>query len=363
MRVLVFIATVDIILSIISYNYLRVHFQFAKSWSFLLTFLFLMVNMVACRFLPPYIPLYIAKTSAWLSGLWIAVMYYLLILSVAHGVLHILDKLFHLNTPHVKIASAAMTFILLFVSWGTFRAFSPNLRTENIASEKLKQNSSYKIILLTDIHLGQVLGRTYSEKLVRRINEQQPDLVLISGDLLDEKIAYIEREKSLEPFKNINSKFGTFLAFGNHDYLDRPQLWQTILEDHNIQVLRNKSIIIDEQIKLTGINDWSRNRSNEEIIANSTDNEKYYSILLDHQPRRINAAAAAQYDLYLSGHTHTGQLFPNRQVTKRMYLLDYGRLNLNKTTAITSNGYGFWGPPVRTEVAPEFILINLQSKQ
>ena len=83
---------------------------------------------------------------------------------------------------------------------------------------------------------------------------------------------------------------------------------------------------------------------------------------MDHQPRRINEAAKNNYDLYLAGHTHTGQLLPNRQITKRMYALDYGRSKFNKMEAITSNGYGFWGPPVRTEVAPEMIIINLKGK-
>ena len=70
----------------------------------------------------------------------------------------------------------------------------------------------------------------------------------------------------------------------------------------------------------------------------------------------------SSYDLYVAGHTHTGQLFPNRLVTKKMYKLDYGRKEFGNLTAITSNGYGFWGVPVRTEVAPELVVINLKSK-
>jgi predicted MPP superfamily phosphohydrolase len=76
----------------------------------------------------------------------------------------------------------------------------------------------------------------------------------------------------------------------------------------------------------------------------------------------MEAACSAGYDLYVAGHTHTGQLFPNRLVTKKMYKLDYGRKEFGNLTAITSNGYGFWGVPVRTEVAPELVVINLKSK-
>jgi predicted MPP superfamily phosphohydrolase len=89
------------------------------------------------------------------------------------------------------------------------------------------------------------------------------------------------------------------------------------------------------------------------LQALSVDNDKYYSILIDHQPRRMDAAAEAGYDMYLAGHTHTGQMFPNRLVTQRMYKLDYGLARFGDLTAVVSNGYGFWGPPVRTELKPE----------
>lgn len=362
MRVFFFIGTVNVLLSTIAYTYMRVHFPFAKSWTFTTIFILLMINMVGCRLLPLATPLFLVKISAWLSGLWIAVMYYILLLSIAHGFLHILDRLLKLNTPHNKIAIAAMTFIMLFVAWGTFRAFNPTTRTETIATSKLAPNSHYKIVLLSDIHLGQVLGRSYAEQLVTRVNALKPDLILIAGDILDEKIAYVERENSLEPLKNLQAKYGTYMAYGNHDYLDRPLVWQDMLEANNIHPLRNQYIIINNQLKITGINDWSRNRSNNEIISLNTDNNKFYSIIMDHQPRRMEAAADNKYDLYLAGHTHTGQLFPNRLITKKIYKLDYGRTEFQQMTAITSNGYGFWGPPVRTEVAPEIIVIELQAK-
>ena len=94
----------------------------------------------------------------------------------------------------------------------------------------------------------------------------------------------------------------------------------------------------------------------------SADNANYYNIVIDHQPRKMEAASSAGYDLYVAGHTHTGQLFPNRLITKKMYRLDYGRKEFGNLTAITSNGYGFWGVPVRTEVAPELVVINLKAK-
>lgn len=363
MRVYVFILVVDVLLSSIGYIYLRQNFNWARNWLFTLAYLALALNTIACRALPPETPLLLARLSAWLSGQWIALMYYVIIISLVHLLIYFAGKAGGFTIPHSKIASVALTAALCFIGWGTHRALHPVIRTENITTHKLNPGASYKIVFLTDIHLGQVLGRQYSERLVDNINKQQPDLVLISGDILDERLRYIDRENSLEPFKNIVAPKGVFMAYGNHDYLDRPEEWQKRLLQVNIQPLRNASVVIEQQLKLSGINDWSRHKGNSEIVAQSAGNEQYYSILMDHQPRRMEAAAQAGYDLYLSGHTHTGQLYPNRQITRRMYPLDYGRADFGKLTAITNNGYGFWGPPVRTEEAPEMVIIQLTGQK
>ena len=178
--------------------------------------------------------------------------------------------------------------------------------------------------------------------------------------MLDERIFYVEEEDTLSALAQINAP--VYMAFGNHDYLDEPLRWQQMLTDKGFHILRNTDTIIDNKIKITGIDDYSKNRTNSQLINLSSQNKDYYSILLDHQPRRMDAAATAGYDLYLAGHTHTGQLFPNRLVTKKMYKLDYGRTNFGNLTTITNNGYGFWGPPVRTEVAPEMVVLELRGK-
>lgn len=362
MRIYFFILTVNIIISSIGFFYLRNNFAWARGWLFNIFFLLLAVNTVACRALPQDTPILVARLSAWLSGQWIAIMYYIIIIALVHTLIYFAGKAASLTLPHTKIASVALVLALCFIGWGSYRAMRPVLRTENIVTTKLPTKQSYKIVFLTDLHLGQLLGRQYAEKLVARINEQKPDLVLISGDILDEKQRYVDKENSLEPLKNIQSNYGVYMAYGNHDYLDRPEEWGERLKQVNIQPLRNASQIINNNLKLVGVNDWSRSKGTREITLQASGNDSYYSIIMDHQPRRMLAAAEAGYDLYLAGHTHTGQLYPNRQITKRMYLLDYGRTNFGAMTAITNNGYGFWGPPVRTEEAPEMVIINLKGK-
>ncbi len=360
MRILIFIGTIDFLMSLIGYLYWRHNLAFARSWTFGLAYLFLALNTVISVLLPPSTPLFLTRASAWLEGLWIAFGYYSVLVAALHGIIYIGSKLIGLHLPSAKIALGAFVFICCFIGWGTYRAFHPTVRTEEVVTEKLPAGSHYKIVFLTDLHMGRILGHEYAAKLAARVNGEQPDFVLIAGDLIDERIFYVEQQDSLSALAQIKAPI--YMSYGNHEYIDDPERWEQMLKEKGIHVLRNADTVIDDKVKITGIEDYSKQKGTESIFDLADDNAKYYDIILDHQPRRFDAAAEAGYDLYLAGHTHTGQLFPNRMVTKRMYKLDYGRTNFAKLTAITSNGYGFWGPPVRTEVAPEMIVIELKGK-
>ena len=362
MRIIFFIGIVDLLLSTIGYLYYRHNLPWGRSSWFTLAYLLLTLNAIVSRALSPTLPHFLVKLSAWAEGLWVAFGYYTLLFALVHFVLWLIFKLLPFTLTLDKIAMVTLVASCLTVTFGSLRAFTPVVRTEHIVTSKLPAGTSYRLALISDVHLGRILGRSYAEKLVQRINQLEPDAVLIAGDLIDERITYVEEENSLAALAKLNAPKGVYLAFGNHEYIDNPALWHKMVQANGIKVLRDASTVIDGRLKLTGLNDYSRNRDLSSLKALAWENDKYYSILIDHQPRKMETAAAEGYDLYLSGHTHTGQLFPNRQVTKRMYQLDYGRRDFGKLIAITSSGYGFWGPPVRTEAAPEIVLIELNGK-
>ena len=362
MRIIFFIGIVDLLLSTFGYLYYRHNLPWGRSSWFTLAYLLLTLNAIVSRALSPTLPHFLVKLSAWAEGLWVAFGYYTLLFALVHFVLWLIFKLLPFTLPLDKIAMVTLVASCLTVTFGSLRAFTPVVRTEHIVTSKLPAGTSYRLALISDVHLGRILGRSYAEKLVQRINQLEPDAVLIAGDLIDERITYVEEENSLAALAKLNAPKGVYLAFGNHEYIDNPALWHKMVQANGIKVLRDASTVIDGRLKLTGLNDYSRNRDLSSLKTLAWENDKYYSILIDHQPRKMETAAAEGYDLYLSGHTHTGQLFPNRQVTKRMYQLDYGRRDFGKLIAITSSGYGFWGPPVRTEAAPEIVLIELNGK-
>ena len=362
MRIIFFIGIVDLLLSAIGYLYYRHNLPWARSSWFSGIYLAFTINAIGSRALSPQFPLAFVKLSAWAEGLWVAFGYYTLLFALVHLVLWLLFKLLPFQLPWSKITLITLVASLLTVAFGSLNAFSPVIRTEKLVTDKLAPGTSYRLALISDVHLGRILGRSYAEKLTQRLNQLQPDTVLIAGDLIDERIAYVEEDHSLAALAQLKAPKGVYLAFGNHEYIDNPTRWHALVESQGIRVLRDASTVIDGKLKITGLNDFRADSSTGALKSLAWENDKYYSVLIDHQPRRMLAAAANGYDLYLSGHTHTGQLFPNRQITKRMYLLDFGRREFGKLTAITSSGYGFWGPPVRTEAAPEIVLIEIKGK-
>ena len=362
MRIIFFIGIVDLLLSAIGYLYYRHNLPWARSSWFSGIYLAFTINAICSRALSPQFPLAFVKLSAWAEGLWVAFGYYTLLFALVHLVLWLLFKLLPFQLPWGKITLITLVASFLTVAFGSLNAFSPVIRTEKLVTDKLAPGTSYRLALISDVHLGRILGRGYAEKLTQRLNQLQPDTVLIAGDLIDERIAYVEEDHSLAALAQLKAPKGVYLAFGNHEYIDNPTRCQALVESQGIRVLRDASTVIDGKLKITGLNDFRADSSTGALKSLAWENDKYYSVLIDHQPRRMLAAAANGYDLYLSGHTHTGQLFPNRQITKRMYLLDFGRREFGKLTAITSSGYGFWGPPVRTEAAPEIVLIEIKGK-
>lgn len=358
MKVILFIGLIDFVLSSISYIYYYKNLSAAKARFFTITYFLLALNAVLSRMLPDNTPAFLLKISSWLGGLWIAFLYYSLWLIIIHALLWLICKILKIKLPSAKTVVCGLAAIICFIAYGTYQAFNPVVRTETINTSKLPDNENIRIVLVSDIHLGRILGYDYAKQLVELVNQQHPDYILLAGDIADERLQYITQENSLAPLKNFKSVHGVYAAFGNHDYLDNPEMWRSMLEKHNITVLQDENVQKGD-VSITGLNDYSKSKTAEPLKNLISDRNKY-NIVIDHQPRKISAASQYGYDLYVSGHTHTGQLFPNKFITERMYPLDYGIKKFDNLTAVTSSGYGFWGPPVRTEYRPEIVVINLK---
>lgn len=364
MRIIVFIATIDFLLTLTTYAYLRSVFGWAKGWAFALVYVLLSINIAVNYLLPDTLPLPVLQAEAYLSGLWLGILYYIWLVAVLHTLLKAVGYFCGWQISHITVATAMLGVCGILCLWGMWNAFHPCVRNEEIVTDKLAQDKNLKIAMVSDVHLGRVLSRSFAERVVALLNSVHPDMVVVAGDLLNEKIGDVEKAGALEPFGKVQAPLGIYMAMGNHDYFDNPGKWWLLLKLQGINVLHGASkVVADGTVKVTGLVDFSHDRGSDGLKRLAAENEKFYSIVIDHQPRRFAAAEAAGYDLYLAGHTHTGQMFPNRLVTGMMYELDYGRREFGKMTGIVSCGIGFWGPPIRTGTLPEIVVIDIKGNK
>jgi predicted MPP superfamily phosphohydrolase len=223
--------------------------------------------------------------------------------------------------------------------------------------------AGYRIAVVADIHLGPLRGRGHTERIVRMINETEPDLVAVVGDLVDGTVA--ELGNAVEPLRDLVSRNGTFFVTGNHEYYSGYAPWVADLERLGVNVLRNERTAIsrgDAVFDLAGINDV-----NGRSYADAPDIGKALAgrdtgrpvVLLAHQPVQVSDAASHGVDLQLSGHTHGGQLYPFHYVVRLSQPSVSGLSKVDNTWLYVTRGAGFWGPPVRVGAVPEITVLEV----
>lgn len=226
------------------------------------------------------------------------------------------------------------------------------------------QLAGLKIVQVSDIHIGPMIGERFLTTIVDRINAERADLVVITGDLVDGSVKELSRHTA--PLGRIEARFGKYFVTGNHEYYSGVDEWMTEIARLGIKALRNERVSIGDaaSFDLAGIDDHTSGRfsregpSVERIVAGrDTDREL---VLLAHQPRSIEYAEEAGAGLQLSGHTHGGQLWPASAFVRFTTPYVAGLYRHDPSTQIyVSRGTGFWGPPMRLCAPAEITVIHL----
>lgn len=214
---------------------------------------------------------------------------------------------------------------------------------------------SYTIAHLTDVHIGNVIGREFAEELVRKVNALKPDLVVITGDLVDGRLS--ELRPHIEPLRGLRARDGIFAVTGNHEYYWNPEPWLEHIRSLGIRVLRNEHVEIAGAIELAGVDDSSAAEDVPRAVAGR--DPSLPLVLLAHHPRTIERAVKEGVDLQLSGHTHGGQLLPLGWLARLFDPKVAGLGRFGRTWLYVSEGTGFWGPPVRVGTSCEIAAITL----
>jgi uncharacterized protein len=251
------------------------------------------------------------------------------------------------------------------VGYGATQALgTPELTNIPIALRKLDPSlAGFRIAVVSDIHLGPLRGRSHTERIVRMINEQQPDLVAIVGDLVDGSVEKLG--SAAEPLRDLVSKHGSYFVTGNHEYYSGFDSWLTELERLGVNPLRNERVGIERGgagFDLAGVNDVTGRGFNDgpdltSALAGRDDSRPV--VLMAHQPVQVEDSAKQGVDLQLSGHTHGGQMFPFNLVVPVQQPVTAGLEKIDDTWVYVTRGAGFWGPPVRVGARPEISMIEL----
>lgn len=320
-------------------------------------------------------------------------LYTLVIILLADFGRILLKYVFHASWIHSRTAftvagAICALLILLLSACGIFHAkYIKTTSYDVIINKTIPERTSMKVVLLADTHFGYNVGVLHARELVRKINKQKPDLVCIAGDIFDNEYDAIRNPEKLEKtLRGIKSTYGVYACWGNHDLNEEilagftfkhkdgdlsdikdPHM-KKFLEDSNIHILEDESVLINDQFYVIGRKDASLTEKIDETrkapaqLTEKLDRDKPI-IMIDHQPKELQELADAGVDLDLCGHTHNGQTFPGNFTIKLMWENPCGLLIKDNMTNITTSGAGVWGPAMRIGTDSEICSINIQLKK
>ena len=306
-------------------------------------------------------------------------IFYLFISSLIADLIRIIQKYLikekHLNFIP-KIHKNGLLAIIIFAAIIIGSVYGMNhieLTEYNLTTEKI-DNESYSILFVSDVHYGTVQNTQLVKDSILKMNNLKPDIVVLGGDIVDERTTKDDMQEIFEELGKINSTYGTYYIFGNDDrqpstmdYINGNRTFSDSdlnqsIEKNRIKILNDDKITINNDIVLVGRSDaeWedSVNRIDVNKIFNESDLSKYI-VVLDHQPVEYEKNAQEGVDLQLSGHTHGGQLFPYGMMYDLTGRLNYGEYEIGDMKQIVSSGLTGWGWPMRNEAKCEYVLINI----
>lgn len=218
------------------------------------------------------------------------------------------------------------------------------------------------IVQITDVHVSSIIGRDFVEHLVERINALRPDVVAITGDLVDGSVEALR--EAVAPLAQIEARWGTYFVTGNHEFYSGVAEWRVHLETLGVQVLSNRRVEIghgEHLIDLAGVEDPTSGQTAGAVkqALHGRDPARE-CVLLAHQPRSIHEAARQGVGLQISGHTHGGQIWPWRYFVYLQQPYVDGHHWHGDSQIYVSRGTGSWGPPMRLGAPPEMTRFTLR---
>lgn len=321
-----------------------------------------------------------------LGNYYLGVMIYAFLILLSALILKKLFKKFIIkhNSNRIYAISGLVCLLLLFIVsiYGVVNARIIHVKNYSITINKKSNIDSLKLVMIADLHMGYNIGTKHIKRMVNKIKDEKPDILLIAGDIFDNEYDAIENPSEvIKLLKSINPKYGMYAVYGNHDINERVLMGFTffdkkqkmsdakmddLLKKSGVRLLRDESILIADSFYIYGRPDYSRlgrgikKRKNPDEMVSNLDTKKSI-IVLDHQPRQLQEMSK-NIDISLSGHTHDGQIFPLNLLMRLVYKNSYGLKKINNMTSIVTSGVGIYGPNMRVFTKAEITSIKINFK-
>lgn len=329
---------------------------------------------ILARILEQVYPSALTAVITWIGSFWLAFLLYFIIATILIDLARLLDHftgifpaLFYADYTKTKIIVLLTTIGMttLIVVAGYINARTPIIRNLDLHIDKeVPGDKNLRIVMASDIHMGTLIARNKTNKLVNSINQLKPDIILFAGDIVDEDLTPVIKYNLGSNLLQLQAKSGVFAIPGNHEYIGGAEPAIRYLKDHGITMLRDSVVLVDNRFWLVGRDDRDKprfsgkNRKELETVMEPVD-RSLPVILMDHQPFHLEKSAALGVDLQLSGHTHHGQLWPLNYITSAIYQVSTGYTKIDRMHIYVSSGFGTWGPPIRLGSHSEIVVINL----
>ncbi len=320
------------------------------------------------------LPSNIKGILSWISSHWMGIFIYLLMLFLLADLIILLGRIVNIipnPTPQsIRLYVGLIVVILTtgLVSYGMYNANQIKHVSYDIQMRETTLANDMKIVLISDLHLGAVNSEKLLPEIVQGINDLQPDIVCIAGDIFNDDYNIIrDPDKAIDLLKSITATYGVYASLGNHDGGKTLNEMMHFLEQSNIKLLNDEYVIIDDRLVLIGrldpspiggFGDMKRKDIMEILGSIATD---LPIVVMDHTPSNIEQYGS-EIDLVLAGHTHRGQIFPFNFITNAIYTLDHGhyRKDADSPHFIVTSGVSTWGPPMRIGTNNEIVGILLR---
>jgi predicted MPP superfamily phosphohydrolase len=324
------------------------------------------------------LPRAIARWIAWPASLWLGLAFLLsvglltselLMWAVSAAVAAPLAGSEEAAVDGARLRALAVSLVVLPAAVVALRSGlrRPGLRRIDIALPRWPEASDgFRIVQISDIHIGPVLGREFASWLVEQVNALDADLVAITGDLVDGSVKLLADE--VAPFSGLRARHGVFFVTGNHDHYSGARDWSAVVAKLGITVLRNERrslSLAGGEVEVAGVDDHRARllpgESGEDLdrALAGVDPERCL-LLLAHDPSTFKRASQLGVDLQLSGHTHGGQIWPFHHLVRLAIPFVAGSYRRGASQLYVSRGTGFWGPPMRLLAPAEITEIRLR---